>query len=275
MNKIKSVLKILSYWKMGLDVNSKLSLFVISLIQLSAAPLFYFSKETHYRYINYLLTSFSPVIYINYGGHKFKLGNGRDFFIINSEDELKEIISAGGNVFIDVGAHIGSYTVSFADKYDKVVAVEPTKANRTLLQENLRLNGLAKKVILISEAVGSMVHENARIYIGKNNSGAHSLLANEETEKNKFEYVTLTTLDEIIESNGIAPSDITMVKIDVEGYEIEVLKGMTRILKEGNPRIVLEIWDHNVKNQKEAQKIAKSMGYKINIVCTNNWIIER
>ena len=70
------------------------------------------------------------------------------FILINMEVSIKS-----SDVVLDCGAHIGLFTLKVANIHSQIVSVEPSSTNFRLLQRNIILNGLEKKVTLIKKAV--------------------------------------------------------------------------------------------------------------------------
>lgn len=132
-----------------------------------------------------------------------------------------------GDLCFDVGANIGNRTRVFLQLGANVVAVEPQSECVKMLQLRFR-----NKVQIVKKALGQDDKEGV-IYIGE--SSAMSSLSQDwidsvskvrfkGKEWNRKEEVKITTLDRLIEQYGLPK----FCKIDVEGYEEEVLKGLTK-----------------------------------------------
>lgn len=129
-----------------------------------------------------------------------------------------------GDTVIDVGAHVGMFTVRAAELVgDKglVIAIEPEPKNLHFLSHNIERHNL-RNVKVISKAVLDKEGE-ARLYLSEH-SRCHSLLHS----SNNYVEVKTDCLDNIIAQLGLEHVDF--VKIDIEGAELEALKGATRIL---------------------------------------------
>jgi len=134
--------------------------------------------------------------------------------------EVKE-----GDVVIDVGAHIGYFTLLFADlvgKRGKVFAFEPHPENFKLLERNIKLNGF-QNVILEQKAVSDKNGED-NLYISKDDSGDHRLYPSDERTSIKVKTVRL---DDYIKN---FKTKVDFVKIDTEGKEPFIIQGMREIL---------------------------------------------
>ena len=147
-------------------------------------------------------------------------------------------ILSEGMIFIDIGAHVGLFSVpaSFAvGSKGTVIAFEPHPENFAILRTNIHNNEI-KNAQLIQSAVTnfngvSELHESAI------NSGDHRLVETNRISGSKVETVT-TTLDTFCEQNNITKVDV--IKIDVQGSEFAVLDGMQKLLDQ-NKKLALII----------------------------------
>jgi len=132
--------------------------------------------------------------------------------------------------FIDVGANIGRYSVPLGKKF-KVISFEPVKSTFNQLKINCEKN--SSKSQLYNLGVGDKEKE-AEIFFDPNEHGEASVAFEAGKEKEKIKIIPL---DKILkkEKNPI-------LKIDVEGFEYEVLKGAEKFIKNNHPDIIVEIW---------------------------------
>ena len=146
---------------------------------------------------------------------------------------LLERVLEPGMVFLDVGAHLGLHTIAAARRVGKsghVFAFEPTLSTHKLLCRTLRLNGLDDRVTSRCAAAG---RENAirPLYVSTI-SGHNSLYPLPDVE-------TTVEVEVVQLGNELPPGQrIDVAKIDVEGAELDVLCGMSRIIAE-NPGILI------------------------------------
>ncbi len=134
-----------------------------------------------------------------------------------------------GDLFVDVGANIGSYTVLASRVIGcRTVAFEPDPAAAAALERNIRLNKIAERVELRISAVGEQDGE-APFSIGLDTQN-HVLTSADATGRS----VPMQTLDRAL--GGRIP---ILVKIDVEGYETEVLRGARAVLAASELKAVL------------------------------------
>lgn len=137
-------------------------------------------------------------------------------FMMNYCDQSK--------IVFDVGANIGYYTIQFAQKSDgKVFAFEPMSYQYKILLKNIEINKL-KNVYPVQKIVSDSIGKKRIYFSGMDNTAASSVVV--ETEN--YEYVPTVTLDQFCNEKNI--EFIDLIKIDVEGYEMNVLKGMSRLL---------------------------------------------
>ncbi len=167
---------------------------------------------------------------------------------------------------IDVGAHIGlvSLPASQAIKSGgSVYAFEPAQINREYLNFHIRNNNIDN--IFVSDClVGNEEKESVTFFEDTKDNGMNSLLM----LKDKGNFVTTQrhqiTLDSFCDKNNIAPD---LVKIDVEGAEIMVLKGAAKTLKGYKPLIFLSIHPSHIEKLgsklSDLLELIKDMGYEI------------
>jgi FkbM family methyltransferase len=138
--------------------------------------------------------------------------------------------------FIDVGANIGTYSIFAAKRNMKVIAFEPIYDNFKALTINLMLNNLEKKVKCFNVGLSDKATEADFMFDPLNTGASHmssiNTGAHEHEMKNQHETVRLITMDEALSGFRIPASEGVVLKIDVEGMEIEVLKGGTSFIKE-------------------------------------------
>jgi len=161
-----------------------------------------------------------------------------------------------GDIVVDVGAYIGTYTLMAAMKVGKkglVIAIEPDLENFRSLLLNIYLNNV-RNVIPIRAAVAD-VDGNITFFVSKEKTGSSVIRIPEEI-KSKIT-VPAVKLDTIV--SKLALPRIDWLKIDVEGAEALVLKGTSKTL-EVTRRLIIEVWP---ENRKEIYGILRQQGFKI------------
>jgi len=126
----------------------------------------------------------------------------------------------GPKTMIDVGGHSGGSSREFAKKKWNIFAFEPDPDNRKLFAKNL---GHMKNVVLDPRAVGKHAEKNVAFYASPESTGISGMLAFRDTHK-QVTTVDVTTVDQIIKDNNLTKIDF--LKIDAEGYDFSVLKGV-------------------------------------------------
>lgn len=132
------------------------------------------------------------------------------------------MIKAGQTV-VDIGANVGYYTILFSQivgENGTVYSFEPEPQNFKNLYAASILNG-CENVVCLEQAVGSMEGE-LTLYLSPNNLGDHRLT---EVEGRVSHIVPVTTLDSVC-----GDKHVDFIKIDTQGYELNVLRGMHRVV---------------------------------------------
>ena len=136
-------------------------------------------------------------------------------------------------VIVDAGANIGNHTIFFAKFLDakRVYAFEPQKYVFEILSKNIKLNNLENKVKLYNIGLGEKRSKGSLIVVDENNLGGSKLNLNSEGE------IEVMPLDDILFNKE---DKVDLIKIDVEGMELDVLKGAKKILSEYHPDLYIE-----------------------------------
>ncbi|MEO6289234.1 MAG: FkbM family methyltransferase [Ginsengibacter sp.] len=173
-----------------------------------------------------------------------------------------------GMVVIDIGANIGATTLNLANKVGvggKVFSFEPSPYNYQLALENISLNNFSN-IKLINQGLGNEKATAFLYNVNTHNRGMQRLLKhtgeNAIYEKTKVE---IDTLDNSMKFFSI-PSP-SFIKIDVEGYEYNVLVGGKETLSKHQPFLFIELDDNNLGEQgrtaKELVQLITGFQYKI------------
>jgi len=178
-----------------------------------------FVNSTHRK----LIKKFKPE-YVEVFGYRMFLDNSDEGgYSITKDTETSEmrflkdkIKNMTNRTIVDVGANIGFYTLFFAslNMTGKIYAFEPEPKNFEILQKNIIVNNL-KNITCYNYAISSrsgLLNLNLSEHMGQHSIGNSGI------------EVKCVKLDDVVDSAGF-------IKIDAEGHEIEILKGMSRLLK--------------------------------------------
>jgi len=164
-------------------------------------------------------------------------------------------------VIVDVGANIGYTTLNFAKRIGSngtVYSFEPDPLNHERCLKNIKLNQY-QNIKLIKKGLGSISGSFNLEIATENNRGGNRI--NQSSEIGDYNIIEVTTLDSEI-PDGLS---VNLIKIDVEGFELEVLKGASKILKQFHPIVFCEINDSNLMSQGETIEnlvnFMKEVGY--------------
>lgn len=190
-------------------------------------------------------------------------------YFIKQEKEILFLRDFEFKTSVDIGANVGTYTVELQKNSRKVICIEP-------LKENIRyLKHLIKKNVKIYNCGVSNKNKSEYIYVPKFNFNFENALAtlnykNINTFKQiKRVKIKLKKFDQIV-SNLSAIKDIDFIKIDVEGHELEVLKGMSKFLKKSKPIFLIEIEKNHNKNFNKVFSFLMKKKYKTYILKEKN-----
>lgn len=173
----------------------------------------------------------------SFRGHKFKFYRNRGpepimyFTGWTSEVKLREKLLRPDEVVYDLGAHIGGWTIPAALISKHVEAFEPNIDCVQILNQNLNLNKLTDKVTVHNVGLGGKINS----CFNDNNTSDSS------------------TLDEMVWGQALTPP--SFIKIDVEGAELEVLRGAQETIQTFRPRIFVEA--HTIDGHNTYDKIIK------------------
>ena len=198
----------------------------------------------------------SRKIIINIKNSKFLIHDSASFRVIQPSFEnsvWKIVESLDIKCFVDVGAHIGKYTIPLAKLGVNVLAIEPDPENFNILKYNVLLNNVSDKVKLMNCACYSK-NGHLKLYI-ESGSDVRSIFGD-----GKYILVKAKKLDTLIKENKIRPD---LIKIDVEGAEKDVLEGSYETLQSYHPELIIEVWNRNFK---DVLKFLQFLGYKHKVI---------
>lgn len=160
---------------------------------------------------------------------------------------LFESSLAPGMVAIDVGAHVGYYSLLAARQVGsegKVYAFEPEPSNFGLLRANVERNGY-RNIVLVNSAAANK-EGTTTLYLSALDNGRHSTYRHGLPGAGSID-VQAMTIDDFLATEGWPKVDL--VKIDVEGAELDVLEGMRELLQKAGPiKMIVEFNPRLLRN---------------------------
>ena len=180
----------------------------------------------------------------------------------NSRNILFARKHLSGGTLIDIGANVGSVSLLLADAIEHAILFEPNPVAAARARANLTLNHLVFEVyeVALSDSSGE-VHFECR---GAVDDGAHVVVDvanNASGRQATTRVVQRITFDEFLRQHGNLPFPVCLVKIDVEGHENSVLRGMRQFLTEQRPLVMFEYLQRT--NIEETLSFFTGVGYRV------------
>jgi len=166
---------------------------------------------------------------------------------------LLKILLKSESISFDIGAYNGEHTETMAEHGKHVYAFEPEPESALKLSNRSKSN-----VTVIAKAVSNKAGK-IKLYICPTNNGGHSISKNKVWKHEETIDVECIKLDDFVKENNIERLDL--IKIDVEGSELEVFQGAEHIIKQFRPSIVFE--SHLNVDIKAIDKFFKSIDYQV------------
>jgi FkbM family methyltransferase len=163
-------------------------------------------------------------------------------------------------VFLDVGANYGMHSVLFLSIGIPVIAFEPNPSCFSHFQTVCELNGLAGRweEVAIGNRAGQieLVYPEKETWLGSVSSDIVSTLKKSDGVITK--QVPLKKLDDFL---GDMPLGQVLIKIDVEGFEREVIEGASQLLRDCKPKLIFE--SNNAKSRHALLRMLEHCGYSV------------
>ena len=172
--------------------------------------------------------------------------------VMSAEHKFWEQLNLSGQTVYDVGSFHGLLALFFASRAKQVVCFEPNTQNNKRLTENLELNGV-KNVQVRKVGVGSRT-EVLKMVVDPLMPGGSSVDAKMQDQMLQSgagtitEEIPIVTLDEEIPRAQLPAPDF--IKIDIEGWELEALRGARHTLESKKPALFLEMHGDTVREKK-------------------------
>lgn len=225
-----------------------------------------------------------PAFYLHPFGFWWKIEDesSKRTFLANCENSttnlIEKVADSNQMMFVDVGANRGWYSLLATSlcSASVVIAFEPEASARSKLNENLEKNGY-RNVRVFSCAVGANPH-TAQIWSYFGNDGMHTLYPIEDWNAASGSQVEVRTLDECLGSVRNSKLPI-LIKIDVEGSEMDVLRGGSEVLRRDDVQLVVEINETLLRaGQTSSAKIfeyLKSFGFSGYWISPHNTLVAQ
>lgn len=184
-----------------------------------------------------------------------------------SRPKLYNLLTNKTNTIIDIGTNIGETIMNFAKlahKNGNVHGFEPDALNYERCVENLKLNNFTN-ITLNKLGLGAQAGQFFIKVDTPSNRGGNKISS--EYIGNNTQVVNIITLDQY--AAGKKLKNVDLIKIDVEGYELNVLKGSATLLKEFTPTLFIELDDNNLREQGDSAKALISYLSQFNYIITN------
>src|ERR1700759_1684771 len=185
------------------------------------------------------------------------------------EDEINKLIRISlkpGDTALDIGANIGFQSIRIGRSVGntgRVYSFEPLNYLQTKFKKNIALNKL-ENVTLFPFALSNQAGE-ITYSINENNWNQGTFSLRDQSTGDKIQQILIKVADELPEIKELSRLDL--IKIDVEGFEFQVLKGLVTTLKKHKPRIIFEYdsnyWAANGQQISECYNFLKGLNYEL------------
>lgn len=203
--------------------------------------------------------------------------SGALFFNVYEKSESKFIksICFKGMKALDIGANIGYYSTlisQVAGENGLILALEPDPESYKYLDKTI--NSFKIRNVLPLPIAASDIKQKLPLFISKDNRGDNRLYQNDQLRE-EIE-VDCLTIDELLEGNNLKTLDF--IKIDVQGYEPKVFKGMKKVIKNSEKLILLtEFWPKGIfqagENPKDFLRMLRKMEFQLFELKSNGSLI--
>lgn len=183
---------------------------------------------------------------------------------MNEVTLLREIVKAIRSrdpdpvLFLDIGANAGHHTLFMAPIVDQVIAFEPYPLLQAQIADKINLNNLTN-VSLMPFGLGEK-DDVLDYYPGEGvNSGVGTFLPDEEERHSTPIKLQIKNGDSLLEEQGVGR--VAVVKIDVEGFEAAVVRGLSHRIRHDQPVILMELTDESRRQFRSEEAFRKAAFY--------------
>lgn len=180
--------------------------------------------------------------------------------------------NCGEGTVIHAGTYFGDFLPGF-DVCNKVLAYEPSLENFLCAQETIRLNGLTN-IELVHSGLGDRVNNMGFVQtVDAANTSLGGAAKIVHARTNMCEQTKMTTIDEECRERELY--DVSIIQLDIEGYEVNALKGAMGILRKCKPILILEVWNKKVLSENVFYKdvIFEELGYTFSCDIHDNVVL--
>jgi FkbM family methyltransferase len=173
----------------------------------------------------------------------------------------------GKSVVFDVGAHIGLYSLPASRVVaprGRIYAFEPSQSNREFFNKHIAYNK-CQNIVVEPYLVGESDAKEVEFYENEETDPMNALMAFKNSENYRKVLREQVSLDSFCQKNNLIPE---VMKIDVEGAEVLVLKGAQEILRKYQPLIFLSVHPSRI------EKLGNSLTKLKELIWTNHYLIQ-
>jgi len=158
-------------------------------------------------------------------------------------------------VFLDIGAHGALYLLVLDPyvRFDRMIAYEPEPSSLAQIRANLMMNDLVERVEVIPKAVSDEEGSSQFTIVEQGNRGESRIVEGASENRGHLINVSVTTVDATFSDIGV----LLVAKIDVEGHENKVVRGMLNALR--NNRVILQI-EKNTDDLADLERSLRAIG---------------
>jgi FkbM family methyltransferase len=177
-------------------------------------------------------------------------------------------------VFLDVGGHHGAFATIVGHELKKnnlggkVYTFEPDQRNISYIQKNLAQNGLENNVEIVAKAVSNQNGKGRFITSTDNSCNWLELGIETAEELTSTEIVEMVSLDVFCENLD----RVDVIKIDIQGGELNALRGAEQVIKKFRPTLFVEIMDYS-KDAKDAKTYLDDLGYTLHYLTKKSQLV--
>lgn len=256
VDNIKDIISGFQRSRMGNSVRDRIKIFEIAVLELFLKSLSRNCLISHEKLRDSVERLWKDTV-VNLNDIKYVLVDNESFLILRESESFMPLwfTPKEGEVFVDIGAHVGKYALSVAKLVGSsgtVVAIEANLRNYQSLRKSIALNNLENLFAFNVAAWDSA----GRLKLFNGHLGGHHSLKIDW--KLGWSDVIARPVDSVLKELGI--DHVDWIKIDVEGAEWEVLKGLKTTIEKDKPRIIAEI---SSENQRSFKKFMDENGYSM------------